>query len=777
MKKICYASSESSLPFVPASPEKQVLTERGASPQVLISNYNETATDALGRTLVTYKEAGLPKKDKYVGLFYLIWTDSAEGFTSNIDVTRAYACNPDAPYLGSHGTFCWWSEPETGYHCSDEVWQIKRDMRYFAMAGIDFIYLDFTNGYIYEKSFRTLLDTCLELRAQGQMTPYIVPWAWAEADITVPGYGLVDIYEMFYKDPKYADLWFYWEGKPLAMLKHDRAGRLSAFDSPELTDFFTFRISWPDYAWPGEPVGSGYKFWGDGWLANFEYFYGYTDDPGLAECVGIGCAGFAVPGRGRSGLGLSQREHLDRFLETTTMGEGIMLQENFEEMMAKNPETDVLIISRWNEWGAQNLSLLDFGFVDQFNREFSRDIEPMKGGFTDNYFYQMCNIIRRFKGVLPPDTPTGKRTVDLCGGFEQWQDVRPVFEDFEGDTMARDAFDVSKTIRYLDNTGRNDILETRITADGGMLYAYVRTAAPVTDYRDGKNWMMLFIDADHRKDTGWEGYDFVVNYAVIDDNTTTLCAYKDDVWQEIGRVRYRVEGCEMMLAIPRILLGLTEDAFTLNFHWMDNVKDIYDLHSWFTTGDSAPDRRNDYSVTLRIPYDRAEEILLPPRAEGTIAYMPAVSLSSEEASGLRAGLQATIYSLPARYGKMPDFDHIAANALETTFTREVSAACAGDRTGDAALSFAGYVGIPADGEYVFSLHTDGCARLYVDGRLAVEIMNPPMCVTRPLVNGGRGLRLAEGLHTIRIEYAEIGGGRLSLALDGVWSFYCNERME
>lgn len=98
---------------------------------------------------------------------------------SHVDVTKAYACNPENPTLGTHGTFCWWAEPETGYHISDDVWQIKRDMRYFAMAGIDFIYLDFTNGYIYEKSFRALLDTCLELRAEGQMTPYIVPWALA----------------------------------------------------------------------------------------------------------------------------------------------------------------------------------------------------------------------------------------------------------------------------------------------------------------------------------------------------------------------------------------------------------------------------------------------------------------------------------------------------------------------------------------------------------------------------------------------------------------------
>lgn len=774
MKKICHTANESLLPFVPASPEKQTLTEKGASPQILIPNYNETATDALGRTLVTHREAGLPKKDKYVGLFYLIWTDSAEGFTSNIDVTKAYACDPEKPNLGSRGIFCWWSEPETGYHCSDEVWQIKRDMRYFAMAGIDFIYLDFTNGYIYEKSFRALLDTCLELRAQGQMTPYIVPWAWAEADITVPGYGLVDIYEMFYKDPKYADLWFYWEGKPLAMLKHDRGGKLSAFDSKELTDFFTFRISWPDYAWPGEPVGSGYKFWGDGWLANFEYFYGYTDDPKHAECVGIGCAGFAVPGSGRSGRVLSQREHLDRFLETSTMGEGIMLRENFDEMMEKNPETDVLIISRWNEWGAQNLSLLDFGFVDQFNREYSRDIEPMKGGFTDNYFYQMCNIIRRFKGVLPPDEPTGKQTVDLNGGFDRWQDILPVFEDFEGDTAARDAYDVSKTIHYQDNTGRNDILETRLTADGGMIYAYVRTAAPITDYRDGKNWMMLFIDTDNDPSTGWEGFDFVVNYAVIDESTTTLCAYKEDVWQEVGRVRYRVEDCEMMVAIPRTLLGLTGDGFTLNFHWMDNVSDVYDLHSWFTTGDSAPERRNNYTLTLPIPYDAAEEKLLPARTEGTVGYMPAVSFSPEEAAGLQPGLRATLYNLPAQYGKMPDFDHIAANAQESAVVSKISTAPAGDRPGDFALSFEGFVRLPADGVYVFSPKANDCVRLYVDGRLAAEIMPTPAYGAGKPVNGGRGLRLAEGYHSIRMEYAAIGVGDPSLFLEGEWLFYCNE---
>jgi hypothetical protein len=41
------------LTFTPASVAGQVLTATGASPQILIENYNETAIDALGRPLPT----------------------------------------------------------------------------------------------------------------------------------------------------------------------------------------------------------------------------------------------------------------------------------------------------------------------------------------------------------------------------------------------------------------------------------------------------------------------------------------------------------------------------------------------------------------------------------------------------------------------------------------------------------------------------------------------------------------------------------------------------
>ena len=80
---------------------------------------------------------------------------------------------------------------------------------------------------------------------------------------------------------------------------------------------------------------------------------------------------------------------------------GIYFQERWDEALAANPE--FLYINDWNEWtagkyqpggptkktmwlGREN----PFYFVDQYNMEFNRGIQPMKGGYTDNYYMQMA---------------------------------------------------------------------------------------------------------------------------------------------------------------------------------------------------------------------------------------------------------------------------------------------------------------------------------------------------------------------------------------------------
>jgi hypothetical protein len=147
--------------------------------------------------------------------------------------------------------------------------------------------------------------------------------------------------------------------------------------------------------------------------------------------------------------------------------------------------------------------------------------------------------------------------------------------------------------------------------------------------------------------------------------------------------------------------------------WLANFEYFYGY-----TDDRAPERRNNYTLTLTVPYDAAKETRLPAR-EDAITHMPSAAVDAP-----REGLTVTAYRLPSAYGKMPVMEHIAANAEETTVTREVSAAAWADRS-DLALSFKGFVAIPADGVYRFPLRTRGCARLYLDGRLVTEVMNPP----------------------------------------------------
>lgn len=751
------------LTFTPASPEGQVLTEKGNSPQIIIRNYNETATDALGRVLPTSSETGLPKEDKYVGLFYSLWTAD---ISAPVDNSKVMAVNPKNPDFGSRYGFCFWTEPETGYHKADDVWQIKRDMYYFAMAGVDFLYIDMTNGFLYEDAMTVFLDTCLELRAEGLMTPYVVPWCFGT---NIDGNGdMGKFYDLFYCNEKYKDMWFYWEGKPLALIKPLDDGTYPILRDRELKDALTFRKAW---------TGKGRDYWVDNYIVNFEYGYGYTDHPDIAECAGIGCAGFANYGHGRSGA-LSMREHMDQFMETNTMGQGLVLEDAFNQVMENNPETSVLLLSRWNEWIAQNFTDpadrgTDTGFVDQFNAEFSRDMEPMKGGYTDNYFYQMCSIIRRFKGVLPADGASGENTMTETNPdvFAAWESVCPVYTDFEGDTSHRDSTDTTGNIVYQNFTGRNDFVESRITADGTNVYLYARTAETITDYAISPNWMLLFIDADADKTTGWEGYDFLVNYEVLSADTTTLCAYIDGVWQEVGAVKYAVKDDRLTVTIPRKALNLTGETLKVNFHWMDNVTDVYDLESWFTTGDSAPERRNNYAADLAIPYTGEGENILPAR-EGAdrISGMPAVALSESEIAELKSGLRLTTYLLPVDYRAQPDFRLIAALKYGSTTTKKLNADML-PFNADVAAVYEGYVKVNEDGSYAFELSYDDGVKLYIDGRLVVDGSYDTAADSGVKTAGG-SIVLEAGYHTVRVEYAECNsGGDAHLSITGEWEFY------
>src|SRR5699024_8182482 len=102
-----------------------------------------------------------------------------------------------------------------------------------------------------------------------------------------------------------------------------------------------------------------------------------------------------------------------------------------KQVMGQNVEKSLLF---WDFYpgahlgkAGKPLELGDTYFIDQYNQEYSRDIEPMKGGHTDNYYYQMMANIRRYKGIQKPQPASPPKTINLDGDFSQWDNIQPEF--------------------------------------------------------------------------------------------------------------------------------------------------------------------------------------------------------------------------------------------------------------------------------------------------------------------------------------------------------------
>jgi hypothetical protein len=191
-------------------------------------------------------------------------------------------------------------------------------------------------------------------------------------------------------------------------------------------------------------------------------------------------------------------------------------------------------------------------------------------------------------------------TIDLDRGFRQWDDVRPEYRDAIGDTYHRDHPGFGAATRYVDASGRNDFVLMKVARDPRNLYFYAKTRDPITPCSD-PHWMMLFIDIDCDGSTGWHGYDFVVNRVVRGPRTTALEYTRAGWnWQPRSDVRYRVEGNELMLAIPRPALGLPpgDDGLSFAFKWADNIRRDDDIDEFTVSGDSAPSGRFSYRYAV-----------------------------------------------------------------------------------------------------------------------------------------------------------------------------------
>jgi len=535
-------------------------------------------------------------------------------------------------------------------------------MSMLADAGVDVLVMDVTNAVRYWPEWEVTFSVMEKMKAEGNKVPNFIFWAFNGPVITV----VQDLYDRIYKQAKYKDLWFYWDGKPLllyngnptvdangsgvenpnphfdALAKTDKNN--PHYGDPDYTEefykdytkevknFFTPRTMWWGYyEWAGKRFIGTEDNWSFGYsmaepkvkamnpVELVSTHNGKREEAAVtpaqhpvtmtSENMGVGKSWSRQNGEPKlNEYDLPEPTYVPWLRKTVENpeGYGIYFQERWDEAIAANPE--FLYINDWNEWTAGKYQLdgggttpwlgrdSPFRFVDQYNSEFNRTVSPMKGGYTDNYYMQMAQNIRKYKGVRPIPELTGYSKIKTGDSFDDWNSVHPEYLDTRGDVVHRNSKGYGGLI-YTNESGRNDIITSKVAVDKQNISFYAETGANLTASTDN-NWMLLLIDADNNPATGWYGYDYLINKKVKDGQTTTLMRYDtahpENPWVEVADLKYRCSGNKLEVSVPRKLLGLLGDQFTFDFKWSDNAGELKDPISLCTDGDTAPNRRFNY---------------------------------------------------------------------------------------------------------------------------------------------------------------------------------------
>lgn len=576
------------------------------------------------------------------------------------DVTRILAGDPGARLDAKHPLWIeevyHWAEPEMGYFLSRDEYVIRKDMSMLTDAGVDVLVMDVTNAVRYWDEWESVFSVMTQMKAEGNKAPRFCFWTFNGPVITV----VQELYDKIYKLKKYQDLWFFWDGKPLLLynatpdidaggqgVKHpnphyDPAARSDRnhphYGDPDFTEefyqdyskevksFFTLRnMWWGYYNWAGKRFIGTEDNWSFGYALDNDHVKVMQPDDLVSKHQGKKEEAAVTPAQhpsslvGKSWTRENDEPELDEHdLPTPTYvpwlkktvenpeGYGIYFQDRWDEALKSNPQ--FLYINDWNEWTAgkyhpdagQTYTFMrrssTYRFIDQYNSEFNRCVQPMKDGYTDNYYMQMAENIRLYKGVRPIPELTGRNKIRIDGEFADWKKIGVEYRDTVGDVLHRNYKGYGGR-EYRNESGRNDIVTCQVGIDDDYIYFYVETNAALTPHT-GDNWMLLLIDADQNPHTGWYGYDFLINKNVIDEKTTTIMRYDkntpDHPWMELAQLSYRYKGKELELAVPRKLVDLQGNALSFDFHWCDHPVDLKNPISLCVNGDSAPNRRFNY---------------------------------------------------------------------------------------------------------------------------------------------------------------------------------------
>ncbi len=332
-----------------------------------------------------------------VSICYSVWFDAILGsgtdpVTNWPNISEVLAGKQDwAPSPSFH----YWAKPALGYYRSSDKQVIRTHMTQLQEAGVDFIIIDLTNasdGYLgndawhnyIRKPMDAICQTITDMRAEGKETPYVVFWCGTNC-----GKAMYEqLLKRYINSRIWKDCFVYWNDKPFIL----------TVDMPDkfpMPDEFTVRSMWGlssvDYR------GGQWSF-----LSIDNYGLCSIGPDGGAEQVSVAVA--------------SQETYMS--LPTAHGREGgVFWYKQWYSAFQIRPK--IVTLTWWNEWTAQRLEVSPgfYQFTDNYNQNYSRDIEPMEGGHGDQYYRWMIEYIKAYKSgeecpVLYEDTEENRLAIE-----------------------------------------------------------------------------------------------------------------------------------------------------------------------------------------------------------------------------------------------------------------------------------------------------------------------------------------------------------------------------
>jgi len=476
-----------------------------------------------------------PSNDRLVGIFYFLWLGE-HGRNGPYDVTKILEADPDAGHKpessawGPWGSYHHWGEPLYGYYFSDDEWVVRRHMKLIMQAGIDFLFFDTTNSFVYKHNVDLVMRVLKEYHDAGWTVPKVMFYTNFDSGNTVQR-----IYDAIYSHGFAKEVWFELDGKPVIVAKEEEC-------SSQMRAFFTIVKS----QWPNEPSKKGGWPWMD-----FERPQRVFEGERVAKSV--------------MNVSVAQHPQL-RFGDSAMYGEkgnrgrafhygandpapdawkkGYNFQEQWDRALAAKP--DIVLVTGWNEWIAGRWHRNDCPsrpvmFVDCANAEYSRDVEMMRDGYGDNYFLQLRSNVREFKEM-----------------GDEWGSANPPgvakrYRCFADSAMPRDH--AGYGTNYVNRTQRNAPKWIEVSHDADGVTFFVKTQNPIVG-RDGEgDFMQILVDGK------------AVN--VLGERM--------------------IDGDAMTLRVPRKALGISgRGPFRFKFKFVDSTEPCRDPLDWYDHGVVEP---------------------------------------------------------------------------------------------------------------------------------------------------------------------------------------------